>query len=241
MPRYRFYGELNELLPRSLRGRSFEQASAENATIKHAIEALGVPHTEVARVRVNGVWADFSAGLSDSDVVEVYPGAPGSISASPAFLADAHLGGLARRLRLLGFDTVLASNAPDRELAALADDEGRIVLSRDRELLKHRRLSRGRYVRAQRTDEQLSEVLAHFALGDSLRPFSRCLECNGELQPASREEVIDRLPPAVAASQSGFKRCRACGRVYWPGSHWQRLNEFVESVRTGPFAGGPTG
>lgn len=237
MPHFCFHDELNDLLRPELRDRDFEWPCAERATAKHAIEALGVPHTEVGRVLVGGRPAGLGHLLQATDSLDVFPTeamrpAPGD--PAPRFLADAHLGGLARRLRLLGFDTELARDAPDRSLAHLADGDGRIVLSRDRELLKHRRVARGRYVRARTTEEQLREVVAHFGLREGIRPFSRCLECNALLRPAERGDIAGRLPPRVAAEQTEFTLCTGCGRVYWPGSHWQRLKAVVSEYSTVP-------
>lgn len=235
MPRFRFHAELNDLLPPALRGHTFEHACAERATAKHAIEALGVPHTEVGLILVDGQPAEPGQLLREADSLEVFPAAPPPLSAEaplPRFLADAHLGGLARRLRLLGFDTELARDAPDRGLADLADGDGRIVLSRDRELLKHRRVARGRYVRARTTEEQLREVVAHFGLREGIRPFSRCLACNALLRPAERGDIAGRLPPRVAAGQTEFTLCTGCGRLYWPGSHWRRLKAVVSEYST---------
>jgi uncharacterized protein with PIN domain len=231
----RFHGELNDLIPRPMRHRAFGFRSAEHATLKHAIEAFGVPHTEVGRVLVDGVDLALVDAVGADDAIEVFPALPQAPDVrgdaeAPTFLADAHLGGLARRLRLLGFDTLLADDAPDRLLAALAGGDGRILLSRDRELLEHRRVTRGRYVRASRTDEQLREVVRHFGLWPLVRPFSRCLECNAQLRAAHRSEVLDRLPPVVAAAHEAFTLCCGCGRVYWPGSHWRRLSAVVDSV-----------
>ena len=231
----RFHGELNDLIPRPMKHRAFGFRSAEHATLKHAIEAFGVPHTEVGRVLVDGAEAGLERAVGPGEAIEVFPASPWALQVrgdadSPAFLADAHLGGLARRLRLLGFDTLLADDAPDPLLAALADGDGRILLSRDRELLKHRRVTRGRYVRASRTDEQLREVVRHFGLWWLARPFSRCLECNAPLRAARRSEVLDRLPPDVAAAHAAFTLCGGCGRVYWPGSHWRRLRAVVASL-----------
>lgn len=236
MPCFRFHGELNELLPAALRDRVFDRDCAENASLKHAIEALGVPHTEVGIVLVDGQGASLDSRAGQQDSIDVHPveaaGADRSDAAPlPSFIADAHLGGLARRLRLLGFDTLLADDAPDRLIAELAGSDGRILLSRDRELLKHRQVSRGRYVRAQRTDEQLREVVSHFGLRARMHPFSRCLECNGLLRPAPKAEVALRLPPRIAETQSEFTLCSGCGRVYWPGSHWQRLKAVVEAIK----------
>jgi uncharacterized protein with PIN domain len=233
VPWYRFHGELNDLLPALLRHRAFQRTAAQHATVRHAIEALGVPHTEFGTVLINGHVAEPGRQICDSDLIEAYPAAfiaAAGGSPEPRFLADAHLGGLAKRLRLLGFDTLLASNAPDRALAELADTERRILLSRDRELLKHRRVAQGRYVRALGTDEQMREVVSHFGLRGRLRPFSRCLECNSALREATRSEVAEGLPRSVAASQQRFTVCTGCNRVYWPGSHWERLRAVVDSA-----------
>ncbi len=233
MPRFRFHAELDDLLPPELRGRAFDHRCAENATAKHAIEALGVPHTEVGLVLIDGRSVGLDHLLRDADSLDMYPAAAHEAVAGeppPRFLADAHLGGLARRLRLLGFDTELAGEASDRTLAGVADGDGRILLSRDRELLKHRRVVRGRYVRALDTDGQLREVVRHFALRSRMRPFTRCLECNAPLRQADRREVADRVPARIAAGQQAFTLCTGCRRVYWQGSHWQRLRALVDSL-----------
>lgn len=235
MPHFRFHDELNDLLRPDWRDRAFEWPCAERATAKHAIEAIGVPHTEVGRVLVDGRPAGLGHLLRATDSLDVFPAEAMRLASgdpSPRFLADAHLGGLARRLRLLGFDTKLARDAPDRSLAGLADGDGRIVLSRDRELLKHRRVARGRYVRARTTEEQLREVVAHFGLREGIRPFSRCLACNALLRPAERGDIAGRLPPRVAAGQTEFTLCTGCGRLYWPGSHWRRLKAVVSEYST---------
>lgn len=233
MPRFRFHAELDDLLRPELRGRVFDHRCAENATAKHAIEALGVPHTEVGLVLVDGRPVGLDHLLRDADSLDVYPAAAHEAAAGeppPRFLADAHLGGLARRLRLLGFDTELAGDASDRTLAGVADGDARILLSRDRELLKHRRVVRGRYVRAVDTEGQLREVVRHFGLRGRIRPFTRCLECNAPLRQADREEVADRVPARIAAGQQAFTLCTGCRRVYWQGSHWQRLRALVDSL-----------
>lgn len=200
MPRFRFHDELNDLLRPDLRDCIFEWPCAERATAKHAIEALGVPHTEVGRILVDGRPVGLGHLLRETDSLEVFPAAP------PDLAADA---------------------SPPR---FLADGDGRIVLSRDRGLLEHRRVTRGRYVRARDTDGQLREVVARFGLRERARPFTRCLECNGLLRTAGRDEVAHRLPPRVAGEQSEFTLCTGCGRVYWPGSHWRRLRAVVDAV-----------
>jgi len=230
---FRFHGELRGLA-RGLRGDGeIEQRLAEHATIKHAIEALDVPHTEIGAVAVDGRDADLAQQLAGGEHVDVYP-PPARASVAdgePRFVADAHLGALARGLRLLGFDTVLAGDGADHAIAELADTQARILLSRDRELLKHRRVGRGRLLRALRPDDQLVEVLLRFGLRDAIRPFTRCLECNAPLRAARRCEVEARLPPRVAEEHGAFTVCHGCGRVYWPGSHWRRLSARIAALR----------
>jgi len=231
--RIRCHGELVDLLRRELRVQPFEWPVAQGATVKHAVETLDIPHTELGEVRVDGRAADLGTVLAGGESVEVFAaGAERDAGEGETrFLADAHLGALARRLRLLGFDTVVAGDGSDTELAELAQTEHRIVLSRDRELLKHRRVLRGRLIRSTDPDDQVVEVLERFALKDALRPFSRCLECNAPLRAVARALVADRLPPSVAAGHSEFTLCSGCGRVYWPGSHWNRLRARVDAIR----------
>ena len=227
---FRFHEGLASLVAPARRDGWSVHDCARHASIKHAIESLGVPHTEVGRLLCDGLPAVLDAPVTEGQRIEVFP--PGQQDGCPLrFLADAHLGALARRLRLLGFDTLLASDGPDHELAALAAAEDRIVLSRDREFLKHRQVRRGVLLRTQQLEAQLSEVASRYRLHGDERPFSRCLECNGTLEPVSRQAVLPELPPAVAATQSDFRRCIGCGRVYWPGSHWQRLRAIVEVFR----------
>ena len=237
---FHVHGCLNDLLPAARRGRAIEQRPARRATLKHAIEALGIPHTEIGTVCVNGEDRTLSTLVVDGDRIEVHPPAapargmpaPGGPDADgPPFLADAHLGALARRLRLLGYDTRRASDEPDPVIAQLAHDERRVLLTRDRELLMHRLVTRGCLLRSIRPDEQLLEVIRRLGLRPPYRPFTRCLECNEPLREAAREDVLPRLPPAVAASQYEFTTCPGCGRVFWKGSHWRRLGAMIEGLR----------
>lgn len=239
---FRFYEELNDFLAPARRRVEFAAPFAEQATVKQAIEALGVPHTEVELVLVDGRSVDFGHRLADGERVAVYPKfesfdvtpllrvRPAPLR-EPRFAADAHLGGLARLLRLAGFDTVFANDFADAALARLGAEEGRIVLSRDRDLLKRRVITHGCYVRALKPAAQLREVVDRLDLGRALRPFTRCMVCNGPLRPAAAAEIEDRLPPAVAARHERFTRCADCGRVYWPGSHWQRMQVVIDGLR----------
>jgi uncharacterized protein with PIN domain len=223
---FRLHGELLDLLPAARRGAPVLVDCAHGATVGHAVETLGVPHVEIGAIEVDGRPASANSPVRDGDVVDVRP-VIRSANAPARFVADAHLGGLARRMRLLGFDCTLAREHSDADIAAVSDSEGRAVLSRDRGLLMHRRVARGRFVRATDVDGQVREVLDAFVLRERAAPFTRCLECNGVLRAATVDEAGGRIPPAVASQSPPLTLCTGCGRVYWPGSHWRRLRETV--------------
>ncbi|TCJ12802.1 twitching motility protein PilT [Parasulfuritortus cantonensis] len=238
---FRFYEELNDFLPAPRRYREFTTACAEDASVKHTIESLGVPHTEVELILVNGESVGFEHRLAEGDRVSVYPRFE-AFDVTPLlrvrdrplrvsrFVADAHLGGLARLLRMAGFDTLYDNRYRDDEVVAIAGRDGRIVLSRDRELLKRRAVSHGCYVHATEPEAQLRELLGRLDLARSARPFSLCLRCNAALRPVAKAEVLARLPERVRAGQERFSVCDACGRVYWEGSHWRAMRRRLEAL-----------
>ena len=234
---FRFYEELNDFLPQEKRKCMFSYACAKTATVKNAIEALGVPHTEVELVLVNGESVDYSYLVQDGDFISVYPQFE-ALDITPLlklrekplrstrFIADAHLGGLAKYLRMLGFDTLYDGSYGDAQIARIAADEHRIVLTRDRALLMHKSITHGCYVRATKLWEQLAEVLTRLDLHGSFKPFTRCLRCNEELEEADRETLNGRAP----LEYDQFWTCGKCGKVYWRGSHWQRMSRMVAEL-----------
>ncbi len=239
---FRFYEELNDFLPRERRRVEFSVPCARSATTKHMIEALGVPHTEVELILVNGESVGFDRMLADGDRISVYPKFE-ALDITPLlrvrekplremrFVADAHLGGLAHLLRMAGFDTLYRNDYRDREIADIAARDGRIVLTRDCELLKYRTLTHGCYVHALKPAQQLKEIVERLDLARSLRPFSLCLECNAPLRAIDKALVAERLPPSVRERHERFTTCDACGRIYWEGTHWQRMRALLgESV-----------
>jgi len=238
---FRFYEELNSFLPAPRRGREFACDCARAATTKHMIEALGVPHTEVELVLVNGESVDFGHRLRDGDRVAVYPKFESfditpllrvreHALRAPRFVADSHLGGLARLLRLTGYDTLYDNHFGDEQIGSLALEQGRIVLTRDRELLKRRAITHGCYVHALRAEEQLLEVFRRLDLARTSCPFTRCLSCNALLQPVEKAHVLSQLPRGVRERQERFSQCQGCGRVFWEGSHWRRMRELLDRL-----------
>ena len=234
--RFRFHGELNDFLPPGRRRVEFPRVCAREASVKHMIEALGVPHTEVALVLVNGDPADLGRRLAEGDRVAVYPRPPvppgqAVTLAGALFIADAHLGGLARLLRLAGFDTLYDNHFHDDAIVAIAAREGRVVLSRDMELLKRSPVARGRYLHALKPEAQFREVVVRLGLAPAARPFSLCLECNAPLRPLPRAEAWARLPEGVRrAGHTRFATCAICGRVFWEGSHWRSMKALLDAV-----------
>lgn len=238
---FRFYEELNDFLTPERRKREFSVPCAQAATVKHMIEALGVPHTEVEVILVNGESVGFDRLLRDDDRVAVYPRFEAldvtpllRVRAQPLretrFVADCHLGGLARLLRMAGFDTLFRNDFADPELAAISIGEQRILLTRDRELLKLRGITHGCYVHALKPVRQFQEIVQRLDLQGRFRPFSRCLECNAPLRPIDKPLIADRLPPSVREHQQHFLTCDHCRRIYWQGTHWQRMRSLLAAA-----------
>jgi uncharacterized protein len=230
---FHFQSQLWMFLERARRGRAFEYDCARAATLKNAIEALGVPHTEVGAVRVNGEPATLQRIVREGDRIEVETAKSGS-DPDLRFVADAHLGGLARFLRMLGFDTLHRNAYSDEEIRLLAETEGRVVLTRDRELLKCREIARGAYVHALKPEAQLREVAERYGLEAHARPFTLCLACNLPLQPLDRDAVAARVPAAVLELHDSFVGCPGCNGVFWPGSHYGRMLSVLRSSFDAP-------
>jgi uncharacterized protein with PIN domain len=241
---FRFYEELNDFLMPARRRRAFVYDCAPHATVKHAVEALGVPHTEVELILVNGESVDFSYRVAAGDRISVYPQFEAFDVApllrvrarplrNPRFIVDAHLGGLAKYLRAAGFDALYRSDYKDRDVAAIAAAENRIVLSRDRALLMQKDITHGCFVRAQQPLEQLEEVLARLDLFGAAAPFTRCLVCNAPLHLLPYAEAVNRVPDRSARCHDEFFTCDVCNRVYWAGSHTRRLGAVLAKVLAG--------
>jgi uncharacterized protein with PIN domain len=238
---FRFYAELNDFLPRERRFSDFGHAFDGHPSIKDTIEALGVPHTEVDLILANGESVDFSYQLQDDDRISIYPVFE-NFDITPIqrlrprplrvvrFVLDTHLGRLAAYLRLLGFDTLYRNDADDPELARISRDEQRVLLTRDRGLLKRSIVTHGYYIRETDPQKQVVEVVLHFDLFRVIEPFRRCLRCNGVLEVVSKDVISSQLPPLASQSFDEFRRCQGCGKVFWKGSHYERMAQLIEHV-----------
>jgi len=238
----RFYAELNDFLPSSHRQKAFQHCFAGQPAIKDVIESLGPPHTEVDLILLNGQSVGFAHRVQGGEYISVFPlfrtiplADLSKTSPKPPlvnrFLLDTHLHKLAVYLRMVGIDAAFCSNCSDQEIAEKAAAESRILLTRDRGLLKRGQVTHGYYVRGLHPEQQLFEVLQRFRLFDQLRPFSRCLRCNSELQPVKKESVWEQIPERVRTYHQDFQACPGCGGVYWKGTHYERMADMVRQIQ----------
>lgn len=238
---FRFYEELNDFLPIERRKSDVEIEIDRARSVKDAIESVGVPHPEVDLILVDGVSVDFTHLLSGGERVAVYPMferldiapllrlRPRALR-DPRFVADVHLGKLARHLRMAGFDTLCEARWDDDRIVACSLAERRTILTRDKRMLRRSEVERGYFVRAIHSEEQLAEVLRALQLEALVEPFTRCRECNMPLTDANAQDVDARVPPRIRSLYDRYKRCPSCGRVYWEGSHFRRMQGVLARI-----------
>jgi uncharacterized protein with PIN domain len=239
---FRFYAELNDHLPPHLRFQTIEKQFFLPASVKDMIESLGIPHTEIDLILVNGESSDFQRLIRHDDRVSVYPVfesmditpllrlRPQPLR-DPRFVLDVHLGKLAAYLRMMGFDTLYANNTGDDELVRISSSERRVLLTRDRGVLNHSAVTHGYWLRETDSRRQAAEVIRRFDLARNIHPLTRCMRCNGLLVPVSTSAVIGRVPAGVLDRASDFHECASCRQVYWEGSHAHRMRHWIEQLR----------
>jgi uncharacterized protein len=228
--RFLFYGELNDFLPVLKRNVEFEQVAGVTDTLKHVIESLGVPHTEIGHITVNGNPLPPTARFANGDRAEVFPHSTPVVLHHARFVVDGHLGRLAAYLRMLGFDTWYDRFADDALLAQVASGEQRFLLTRDVGLLKRREVASGYCVRSDKPHDQLCELTRRFSLRSQTAPFTRCMDCNGSLCAVPKDEVDHLLPPHTRETKEEFSRCTNCGKVFWRGSHHARMLGWIQDL-----------
>lgn len=238
---FRFYEELNDFLPPSKRKKRFEHSFSDRASVKDMIESLGVPHTEVDLILANGVSVNFSYIVKDEDDISVYPMFESfDISnlqhlrakplRKPKFILDVHLGTLAKYMRMLGLDTLYQNNYNDEEIVNISLRDRRTIITHDRGILKRSAVTHGYWIRANKTENQLIEVINRFDLKKHIRELSRCLLCNSKLIKISKEKVLERLPKKVKEHQNEFYHCKYCNKIYWKGSHYNKMRGIIDKL-----------
>ena len=239
---FRFYEELNDHLPEAWQKKAFNYEFKGRPAIKNTIQAIGVPHGEVDLILVNGESVDFNYQMQGGEEISVYPQFE-SLDISPViklrpkplrenrFVVDVNLGKLAQKLRLLGFDTLFQNNFEDDKIIEISLKEKRIILTRDKGILKQNAVTHGYFIRNDEPKKQLTEVIERLQLQNSFRPFSRCSNCNGELEEVSKSNLSSILPNDTLNYYNEFWKCAGCGKIYWEGSHFGQILNWLNELK----------
>jgi uncharacterized protein len=239
---FRFYEELNDFLKRQYRKKTFVRTFKGMTTVKDAVESMGVPHTEVDLITVNGNPVDFNYRIMENDTITVYPVYESldistlqllrkRVLREPKFILDVHLGKLARYLRMAGFDCLYDPYYNDPEIIELALKQKRIILTRDKGILKNGKVTHGMFVWSVSPKKQFREVIKRLQLENFIHPFTRCTECNEDIRQVEKDEISDRLQPLTRKYFSVFYQCTGCKRIYWKGSHFARMKQFIDEYQ----------
>src|SRR5690554_2086427 len=239
---FRFYEELNDHWPKRWKHKKSGYEFKGHPLIKNSIQSIGVPHSEVDLIMVNGESVDFNYKLAGDEDISVYPVFE-SLDISPIiklrplplrltrFIVDVNLGKLAQKLRLLGFDTLFRNDFEDDEIVRISLDEKRIILTRDRGILKQNAVTHGYWLRNDDPKKQLSEVINRFQLQNNFKPFSRCSTCNGLLVKTTLLELRNKLPNDTLMYYNDFWECNICSKIYWKGSHFDHILKWLNELR----------
>jgi len=238
---FRFYAELNDFLPVDRKKKTFSYSFYGTPSVKDAIESIGIPHTEVDLILVNGVSVDFKFHLRNDDIISVYPvfesldiASTLKLRAKPLrktkFILDENLGKLARMLRMLGFDTIYQNNYANAAIIQDSISDRRIILTRDRGLLKNKKVTHGYWVRATDPKQQLEEIVKRFDLKSQIKPFKRCMVCNGLIKVINKKDINQKLPEKTIHSFEDFYQCSNCDKIYWNGTHFIKMQKVVDHI-----------
>ena len=226
-----FEPDLSFFLPAKYQNCWFGYEYSGTPSIKHLLESLGIPHTEIGNVTVDTRLAGLNEPVRHSTRIRIYPardetfitaGAPDH-RIEPRFILDNHLGKLARYLRMLGCDALYQNDLDDECLAMLSAEQNRILLTRDRRLLMRKIVTQGYCLRSLDPDVQVIEVVNRYALINWTQPLKRCLVCNEILYHVDKQAIIDQLEPLTTQYYEKFKICPNCSRIYWKGSHYEKM------------------
>ncbi len=238
---FRFYEELNDFLPAEQHKTSFRSPFYGSPSVKDTIQAIGVPHTAIDLILVDGQSVGFSHRLQGGERVAVYPVFE-RLDISPVirlrprplrctrFILDVHLGKLARYLRMLGFDAAYYRDADDFTIIDLSLRQLRIILTRDLGILKQSRVTHGYWLRNHEPRQQLQEVLLTLDLFRQRQPFTRCMDCNGRIHPVDKVVIRGQIDKKIYQRFREFWQCRKCRKIYWRGSHYERMLQLVSAL-----------
>jgi len=237
----RFYEELNDFLPKEKKKKRFTHSFIDRTSVKDLIESLGVPHTEVDLILVNGKSENFNYLINDGDDISVYPVFE-SLDISdvqhlrakplrkPKFICDVHLGKLARNLRMFGIDVHYKNFLNDEEIVKISLDEKRTILTRDTGLLKRADVTHGYFIRNDEPEKQTAEVISRFSLMKLVKPFTLCLDCGSKLVKINKKDILHLIPENVKQAQNKFFYCVNCKKIFWAGSHINNMTLFIKEM-----------
>lgn len=237
---FHFFESLNDFLPVKNKNTPVVYSFTGNPSIKDAIEAIGIPHTEVDVILSAGLPVSFENQLIPNSTFEIYSfehNFPGHANYSvtpplPAdikFIADVHLGKLANAMRTIGIDTYYDTKSTDKQIAEIAFNQERVVLTRDVGLLKHKTIKWGLWLRSQQHETQLQEVEKKYNISSLVNAFTRCLICNGDIIAVPKDEILNQLPAKTREYFNQFYQCNNCKKIYWKGSHYEHMLEKLKS------------
>lgn len=237
-----FHHDLQELLKKNKAGQRVKYALTRRASLKDIIESLGIPHTEVAQIFLKIQELDFCFIPVGGEEIDVFAfsderSAFSSTLLRPQptrplkFMVDVNVQKIARNLRLIGIDTTMVPDLRLVEIGEVAAIQHRILITRNRELLKCNSVIHGNLVRSENHGIQLQELVKRYGLRSQIKAFTRCITCNGDLKSIPKNAIYDKLEPLTQKYFNTFKLCNDCGKIYWQGSHHKKLRQFVEKVR----------
>ena len=240
---FRFYEELNDFLPKQFKKEIFPFSFSGTPSVKNLIETIGVPHAEVDLILIDGVSVGFNHIIIGGEHVSVYPVFESfdislviRLRAKPLrkirFIVDVNLGKLAKKLRLLGFDTYYRNDLDDDEIVKISLAEKRIILTRDIGILKCGNVTHGTWIRNDDPVIQLYEVIERLQLINIFQPFSRCTQCNGTLKRVKKEQIKDRIKADTFNYYKSFWECSGCRQIYWEGSHFEKIIDWLEGLKS---------
>ena len=238
---FRFYEELNDLLPKHRQKTDSEVEFEGKRSVKDMIEALGVPHTEVDLILVNSESVNFSYIIKDADRISVYPVLESlnienvtRLRPSPLrktrFVADINLGDIVKYMRALGLDVFFDPSLSPLEIIAISKNKNRIILTKSKNLLKYKDVSHGILIRPESTTKQIACIIEYLDIKDRIKSFTRCLLCNSPLENISKKEIEDRIPPRTKEFCDGYVYCRKCDKIYWKGTHYIKMKNMIHEI-----------
>jgi hypothetical protein len=235
---FRFYEELNDCLPEEMRKVWFECPIENEISVGEKIQSLGISTDEIDLIMINQQSKGFDYLLQDGDRISVYPvfelfDLSGITQLrekplrNPAFICDVHLGRLCKYLRMLGWDTLYSNHYTSEEIIAISSQEKRILLSKSIKLIRHKEITHAYWIRSSDPLEQVKDLINKLDISNQADPLTRCLNCNDRLVPVEKQEILPRLEARTATYYNEFFRCPTCDHIYWKGSHYENMLEFI--------------